>query len=178
MLPNNMPNNTPNNLLDKVKEFLIRLVKDSVFIAQLQQRSAEQLPAFLQDAGYGFSQDEFESATLQILDLKEQNQFHELSEAELVGAVGGWFRLYPKYPGWFSKPPRRLPRPIGGPIGGPIDGPIGGPIAQPMYGVVIEPPSDGSAPYPVPWSKPLPTPMPQPMYGVVIDQPHLYGADS
>lgn len=147
----------PNNILEKVKEFLIRLVKDSTFITQLQQRSVDQVQAFLQDAGYDFSQDEFESATLQILDLKEQNQFHELSEAELVGAVGGWLRLYPKYPGWFPKKPRRFP------IGG---GPIGDPIAQPMYGVVIEPPIDE---YPKPQPEPLPIPGPQPMYGVVIE---------
>ncbi|MEM7795030.1 MAG: Nif11-like leader peptide family RiPP precursor [Cyanobacteria bacterium P01_C01_bin.118] len=137
----------PNNILEKVKEFLIRLVKDSTFITQLQQRSADQVQSFLQDAGYDFSQDEFESATLKILDLKEQNQFHELSEAELVGAVGGWLRLYP---GWFLKKPGRFP--------------IDGPIVQPMYGVIIEPHD-----HPTPEPKPLPFPDPQPMYGVVIE---------
>ncbi|MBT9314433.1 Nif11-like leader peptide family RiPP precursor [Leptothoe spongobia] len=142
----------PNNILEKVKEFLVRLVKDSTFITQLQQRSADQVQSFLQDAGYDFSQDEFESATLKILDLKEQNQFHELSEAELVGAVGGWLRLYPKYSGWLFKRPGRFP--------------IDDPIAQPMYGVVIEPPADG---HPVPIPEPPPIPGPQPMYGVVIE---------
>ena len=84
----------PNNILEKVKEFLIRLVKDSAFITRLQTGSADQVQSLLQDAGYDFSQEDFESATLQILDLKEQNLFHELSEAELVGAVGGWMRRY------------------------------------------------------------------------------------
>lgn len=137
----------PTNILEKVKEFLIRLVKDSAFIAQLQTGSADQVESLLENAGYDFSQEDFETATLQILDLKEQNQFHELSEAELVGAAGGWLRRYPRYPGWFRKRPR----------------PIDGPIVQPMYGVIIEPPGDDH-----PKPQPLPGPTPQPMYGVVI----------
>lgn len=138
----------PNKILEKVKEFLIRLVKDSAFNQQLQASSDDRVQSLLQAAGYDFSQEEFESATLQILDLKEQNQFHELSEAELVGAVGGWFRRYPIFPGKF-------------PIG-PGGGFPGGPIVQPMYGVVIDPPKDED-PVPPPWDGP------QPMYGVVID---------
>ncbi|MGD1950475.1 MAG: Nif11-like leader peptide family RiPP precursor [Leptolyngbyaceae cyanobacterium] len=136
----------PTNLLEKVKEFLIRLVKDSVFITQLQTSSVDQVQSLLQDAGYDFSQEDFESATLQILDLKEQNQFHELSEAELVAAVGGWMRRYPRR--------RRPGRP-------PIDST--GLIVQPMYGVIIEPPVAHPKP------EPLPFPDPQPMYGVVIE---------
>ena len=158
----------PNTILEKVKEFLIRLVKDSAFASQLQNSPLDQVQSLLQDAGYGFSESEFESATLQILDLKEQNQFHELSEAELVGAVGGWLRRFPRYPGGeFPKRPGRFPK---------------DPIVQPMYGVVIGPPVDEGPkpkPLPTPYPKPLPTPYPQPLYGVVIgpvDSPQpMYG---
>ncbi|MEM9267024.1 MAG: Nif11 family protein [Cyanobacteria bacterium P01_F01_bin.13] len=142
----------PNTILEKVKDFLVRLVKDAAFATRLQDGSADQVQSLLQEAGYDFSQTEFESATLQILDLKEQNQFHELSEAELVGAVGGWLRRFPRYPGGrFRKRPDRFPK---------------DPILQPMYGVIIEPPVDD---YPKP--DPLPTPYPQPLYGVVIGPP-------
>lgn len=138
----------PNHVLDNVKKFLIRWVKDSTFVTQLQTGSTDQVQSLLQEAGYNFSQNDFESASLQILDLKEQNQFHELSEAELVGAVGGWLHLYPRHSGRFRRRPY----------------PIKDPIVQPMYGVVIEPP--GAEP---PDPNPHPLPSPQPMYGVVIE---------
>ena len=147
----------PHNILEKVKEFLIRLVKDSVFITRLQTGSADQVQSLLQDSGYDFSQEDFESATLQILDLKEQNQFHELSEEELVGAVGGWLRRFPSYPGQFPTKPGKFP----------ID--PTGPIVQPMYGVIVEPPLVEPPIDAYPKPKPLPFPDPQPMYGVVVE---------
>lgn len=140
-----------NTILEKVKEFLVRLVKDTAFVTQLQTNSIDQVQTLLQQAGYTFTNEEFETASLQLLDLKERDEFHELTEEELVGAVGGWIRGYP----------RPYPKPY--------------PIVQPMYGVIVEPPDQE---YPRP--KPYPTPQPmygvvispptdiQPMYGVVI----------
>ncbi|QYO62618.1 hypothetical protein [Leptolyngbya sp. 7M] len=138
-----------NTILEKVKGFLIRLVKDSAFVNQLQTSSIDQIQSLLHQSGYTFTNAEFETATIQLLDLKERDEFHELTEDELVGAIGGWMRRYP------------YPRPCHTPCSNPY------PI-QPMYGVIVEPPSDG---YPRPKPKPLPYPYPQPMYGVVISPP-------
>ncbi len=132
-------------ILEKVKDFLIRAVKDESFRTQLMSEKVEEVKKVMTDSGYNFSQEEFETATIQILDLKESGEFHELSEEELVSAVGGWGKdfqwrkIVPKYP-----------------------------IFQPMYGIVIEPPEDE---YPKPEPEPLPYPDPQPMYGIVIGPP-------
>lgn len=140
----------PNAIFERVKAFLIRIIRDEDFRTQLQTGVVEQTQKVLQDNGYTFSKDEFESATLKILELKEQDQFHELTEAELVAAVGGWLGREPiiqplygviidppkeDYPRPDSKPrpwPRPKPRPRP-----PGITPIRPPIAQPLYGVVI-----------------------------------------
>jgi predicted ribosomally synthesized peptide with nif11-like leader len=137
-------------ILEKVKDFLIRLVKDESFRAQLMSEKVEEVRKVMADSGYNFSQEEFETAAIQILDLKESGEFHELSEEELVGAFGGITSIsdrviQPLYgviywpPEGHPKPrPRPWPRPK------PID-------PQPMYGIVIEP---------------IDSPV-QPMYGVI-----------
>lgn len=125
-------------ILAKVKEFLIRLVKDEDFRTQLTSDKVEAARKVMADNGYDFSPAEFETAAIEILELKELGQITELTEEELVGAVGGWrddwwrddwHSRYPKYP-HDLKPIK------------PID-------PQPLYGVIIEPPI-------------------QAMYGVVI----------
>ncbi len=130
----------PINILENVKDFLVRLVKDTSFREQLQNNVADQAQQFLQDKGYTFSQEEFETASIQLLDLKERDEFHELTEAELVGAIGGFI--------WNGRPRFRRPKPIKDPI------------VQPMYGVIIEPPIA---------IDPYEPPIAQPMYGVVIE---------
>jgi predicted ribosomally synthesized peptide with nif11-like leader len=119
-------------IFEKVKDFLIKLVKDESFRTQLMSDKAEEVRKVMTDSGYIFSQDEFEKATIKILELKELGEFHELSEEELVGAVGGlryaWPpREYPTYPRPYPKPhPKPHPKPY------PND-------PQPLYGVVIDP---------------------------------------
>ena len=134
-------------ILAKVKEFIVRMVKDQDFRAELMSGKVEQIRTAMLESGYNFSIEEFETATLKILELKEAGEFHELSEEELVGAVGGYIRkapiIQPLY-GVIWWPPKPLPEPQ--PYPEPID-------VQPMYGVVIEPID----------------PIYQPMYGVVID---------
>jgi hypothetical protein len=148
-------------LLDRVKAFLIRLVKDSGFATQLSNLASDQVQQVLKDLGYSFSQEEFETASIQILELKERDEFHDLTETELVGAVGGWMQRFPRRGSRpsFYRPPFSQP-----------------PLVQPMYGVIIDPPDDY---VPLPAPNPLPDPLPQPMYGVVIDPPvtiqPLYG---
>lgn len=134
----------PMTILEKVKEFLIRLVKDRAFIEQLQASKDEQTQTVLQDAGYSFTQEEFETATIKLLDLKERDEFHELTEAELVGAIGGVIGQYP------------IIQPLYGVV---VDPPPG---KRPRLPYPWKPPIQ----HPYPWKPPI---QPQPMYGVVID---------
>ncbi|MCU0536684.1 MAG: Nif11-like leader peptide family natural product precursor [Hydrococcus sp. Prado102] len=138
------------NILEKVKEFLLRLVKDEAFRERLQTDSFDEARKILQDDGYNFSKEEFETAAIQLLDLKERGEFHELTEEELVGAVGGIAKANTNE--WAKKgkwqwcpvlPPKKFPKPCScQPL----------PQPQPMYGVVIDPKE----------------PIIQPMYGVVV----------
>ncbi|MEJ6484838.1 Nif11 family protein [Nostoc punctiforme UO1] len=135
-------------IFEKVKEFLIRIVKDEAFRSQLMSEKAEEVKKALENGGYNFSQKEFETAAIQILELKELGEFHDLSEEELVGAFGGLTSMsdriaQPLYGVIYWPPEEEYPKPTPKPW--PID-------PQPMYGIVIDP---------------LDPPL-QPMYGVVI----------
>lgn len=119
-------------LLERVKEFLVRLVKDQAFRTKLENSTIDERNKFLQDAGYSFSKEEFETATIQVLDLKEQGEFSELSEEELVAVAGGFVGrspiIQPMYGvvwwPWPSKPPTQ-PQPLYGAI------------ARPLYGAIV-----------------------------------------
>ncbi|BAY12285.1 Nif11-like leader peptide family RiPP precursor [Calothrix sp. NIES-2098] len=137
-------------ILEKVKEFLIRLVKDEDFRQQLMSEKIDEVKKFIADSGYNFSQEEFETATIKILELKELGEFHELTEQELLGAVGGFTKRYKPLP----------EEPIAQPMYGIIIEPIGI-DPQPMYGIVIEP------------IEPIKPIDPQPMYGIIISDPEL-----
>jgi predicted ribosomally synthesized peptide with nif11-like leader len=76
-------------ILEKVKNFLIRLVKDEAFRTQLMSEKTDEVIKVMEEGGYNFSQEEFETASIKILELKELGQFEDLSEEELVGAFGG-----------------------------------------------------------------------------------------
>jgi predicted ribosomally synthesized peptide with nif11-like leader len=122
-------------IFEKVKDFLVQLVKDDAFRTQLMSEKAEEVKKALENGGYNFSQQEFETAAISILELKELGEFHELSEEELVGALGGISRIkdtliQPLY-GVIYWPPKGYPKPGIKPK--PID-------PQPMYGIVIDPP--------------------------------------
>ncbi|MDJ0796782.1 MAG: Nif11-like leader peptide family natural product precursor [Calothrix sp. MO_167.B12] len=78
-----------NNIVEKVKDFLVRLVKDESFRTQLTNKKVEEVKKVLAENGYTFSQNEFEKAAIRILEFKELGEFHDLTEEELVGAVGG-----------------------------------------------------------------------------------------
>ncbi|MDJ0902902.1 MAG: Nif11-like leader peptide family RiPP precursor [Xenococcus sp. MO_188.B8] len=138
-------------ILDKVKNFLIRLVKDKSFRHQLMSEKVEEVKRLMVDGGFNFSQEEFEIATIQILELKELGHFEELSEEELVGAIGGLRYNWPpkEYP-YPTYPPYSKPFPRPQPIDEPIDKPIDI-YPQPLYGVIIGPPV-------------------QAMYGVVVSE--------
>ncbi|MBN4000525.1 Nif11-like leader peptide family RiPP precursor [Nostoc sp. LPT] len=76
-------------IFERVKEFLIRLVKDEAFYTQLMSDKLDEVIKVIEEGGYNFSQEEFETASIKILELKELGQFDDLSEEELVGAFGG-----------------------------------------------------------------------------------------
>ncbi len=132
-------------ILEKVKEFLIRLVKDESFRTQLMSDKVEEVRKVMADSGYNFSQEEFETAAIKILDLKESGEFHELSEEELVGAFGGWAfsepivqPLYgvvikPPEDGYPKPDPQPYPKPRPRPFPCVCKPPID---IQPMYGVI------------------------------------------
>lgn len=137
-------------ILEKVKDFIIKLVKDEDFRTQFMSEQVESVGKLLQDRGYNFSQEEFETAAIKILELKDIGQFDELSEAELVATVGGLVSITP-------------------------DSPI-----QAMYGVIVQPPEDYITPIipkpilkPRPRPLPKPWPQPQPMYGIIIQESPL-----
>ena len=104
-----------NTIVEKVKDFLVRFVKDESFRAQLTNKKIEEVRKVMADSGYTFSQNEFEKAAIKIIEFKELGEFHDLTEEELVGAVGGLKKFDLE----------------------DYDFPI-----QPMYGIVIWPPKD------------------------------------
>ncbi len=119
--------------LESVMRFYKSLVKDKDFRNQLETASnPEECSKIMQEAGYDFTQEEFETATAQILEnngLRDlDDSFRELSEEELELAFGG---VWLSYWGWWPEhplPPGTQERPIKPPI-----------QIQPMYGAVIKP---------------------------------------
>ena len=110
-------------ILEQVKEFLVRLVKDQTFRTQLENSAIDERNKVLEDAGYKFSKEEFETATIELIESKERGEFNELSEEEMVAVVGGYVGTRPIVQPMYGV--TWWPWPIK-----PID-----PIVQPMYGV-------------------------------------------
>ena len=128
-------------IFDKVKEFIIRIVKDEDFRTQLMSDKIDEVIKLMEEGGYDFSQEEFETASIKILELKELGQFDNLSEEELVGAFGGLtstnipiaqplYGIVVSPPEECVKPPIKwIPRPLPKPF----------PQPQPMYGIILNP---------------------------------------
>ena len=90
--------------LESVIRFYKRLVKDQDFRSQLETAaSPEECRKMMQEAGYDFTQEEFETATVQILEENKlrdlDDSFSELSEQELELAFGGMWSSY-----WDGRP--------------------------------------------------------------------------
>jgi predicted ribosomally synthesized peptide with nif11-like leader len=123
--------------LENVISFYKRLVKDKDFRSQMESAAnPSECRKIMREAGYNFTQEEFETATVQILEENKlrnlDNGLSELSEQELELAFGGFAN---SYWGWWRKPPPRYEEP-------PTEEPpiIKPPIdIQPLYGVVISP---------------------------------------
>jgi predicted ribosomally synthesized peptide with nif11-like leader len=118
------------NLFERLKEFLVRLVKDQSFRTQLDNGTVEERQQILKSAGYIFSKEEFETAAIHVLESKERGEFTELNEEELAGVLGGFMRgeliIQPMYGVVVSEPETVSWSPEE-------------PIFQPMYGVIIPP---------------------------------------
>ncbi len=78
------------NLFERLKEFLVRLVKDQSFRTELDNGTVEERQQILKSAGYIFSKEEFETAAIHVLESKERGEFTELTEEELAGVLGGF----------------------------------------------------------------------------------------
>ncbi|MDJ0744333.1 MAG: Nif11-like leader peptide family natural product precursor [Xenococcaceae cyanobacterium MO_167.B27] len=77
--------------IEHVKGFYQRLAKDETFKAQIQgSESKSECSQIVREAGYDFTQEEFEEFTAQLLDSSA-----ELDETELEAAVGGIDTLLP-----------------------------------------------------------------------------------
>ncbi len=136
-------------IFEKVKEFIIRLVKDEAFYTQLMSDKLDEVIKVIEEGGYNFSQEEFETASIKILELKELGQFDDLSEEELVGAFGGLINkkdavAQPLYgvialpPEECGKPPVKckwIPKPHPKPW--PLPGQGVHPPVQALYGVIV-----------------------------------------
>lgn len=77
------------SLFERLKEFLVRLVKDQSFRTELDNGTVEERQQILKSAGYIFSKEEFETAAIHVLESKERGEFTELNEEELAGVLGG-----------------------------------------------------------------------------------------
>ena len=115
------------NLFERLKEFLVRVVKDQSFRTELDNGTVEERQEVLKSAGYIFSKEEFETAAIQVLESKERGEFTELNEEELAGVLGGFVGgefpiIQPMY-GVVTWPPiiRWPPKP---------------PFPQPLYGII------------------------------------------
>jgi predicted ribosomally synthesized peptide with nif11-like leader len=105
---------------NKIKEFLIRIVKDDEFRASIEaQPKPEEQSKLLKESGYTFTSSEFDSAAIKILELSEQGLFTELDESELVAVMGGHTPIGDTWC-W------RKPKPCGD-------------VVVPLYGVSIPP---------------------------------------
>jgi len=124
------------SLFERVKEFLVRLVKDQSFRTELDNGTVEERQQILKSAGYIFSKEEFETAAIHVLESKERGEFTELNEEELAGVLGGLVRAELS----FTVP--QVPRPLYGvvfPEQETVSSSSEEPIAQPMYGVIVPP---------------------------------------
>lgn len=114
--------------LENVQAFYLRVAKDETFQAQLQDISSkDEANRIVNDAGYDFTQEEFEEYTTQLLEsTTSEGLFSDLDEKELETVFGG-FTGKPGAPPprfkWWWWPSKPHPQPLYG-------------VVQPVYGVV------------------------------------------
>lgn len=73
--------------IESAKAFYQRITTDPAFRAQIESYSSEERISFLQGTGYNFTEEEWETATAEILETSSPDE--ELNEAELAAIAGG-----------------------------------------------------------------------------------------
>ncbi|MDF5706983.1 MAG: Nif11-like leader peptide family natural product precursor [Nostoc sp. S4] len=98
---------------ENVRAFYEKLVSDEAFRSKMQQvQSKDECSRLVQEAGYDFTQEEFEEYTAQLLESNPDNsEIRDLNDQELETVFGGASSLIGSMP-----------------------------IAQPLYGVIFWPP--------------------------------------
>jgi predicted ribosomally synthesized peptide with nif11-like leader len=110
--------------LENVKAFYSRLANDEAFRIQMQGvESKDECSRIVKDAGYDFTQEQFEEYTVQLLEQNSENgsEIRDLNQKELEAVFGGASSI--------------LEKPIIRPLYGVIVRPW--PPVQAMYGVVV-----------------------------------------
>ncbi|MDB9305031.1 Nif11-like leader peptide family natural product precursor [Nodularia spumigena CS-591/12] len=85
--------------LEQVANFYEQVANDADFQAKIQSvNSKDECSQIVKDAGYDFTQEEFEEYTSQLLEAKaNEDELQDLSKEELVAVIGGLaFRLTPR----------------------------------------------------------------------------------
>ena len=76
--------------IENVEAFYKRLVDDKAFRTRIETaKSKQKCSQIVREAGYDFTQEEFEEFTAQLLDADAKANSQELSETDLEVAVGG-----------------------------------------------------------------------------------------
>ncbi|MEH1909618.1 MAG: Nif11-like leader peptide family natural product precursor [Nostoc sp.] len=114
--------------IENVQAFYIRVANDETFRAQLQDiPSKDEASRIVNDAGYDFTQEEFEEYTTQLLESStSEGELRDLDEKELETVFGGFTGKYDAQPSclkWWWRSPK--PQPLYG-------------VVQPLYGVVAQ----------------------------------------
>ncbi|WP_019501034.1 hypothetical protein [Pseudanabaena sp. PCC 6802] len=115
------------NTFNKLKEFIVRLIKDREFRSALERTERSKRTGFLADRGYAFTTESFETGAIELMSARQKGEFTDVSEEELAGVFGGYIGkapiIQPMYGViWWPWPIRPIR---------PID-------PQPLYGVVID----------------------------------------
>ncbi|MDZ8262447.1 Nif11-like leader peptide family natural product precursor [Nostoc sp. ChiQUE01b] len=115
--------------LENVQAFYARLANDEAFRAQIQRvTSKDEYSQIVKDAGYDFTQDEFEEYTAQLLESTDgKGELKDLNEKELEAVFGGASSIIGKSP---------IQQIYGLPVWPPIDWGKP-PDAHLMYGVIV-----------------------------------------
>ena len=90
--------------IESAKLFYTRVSSDEEFRNQLEQATTEERNRILQEAGYGFTTEEWETAKEQILSASDSDEI-ELSDAELAEVSGGIGYVY-GVPPFFPEDPK------------------------------------------------------------------------
>ena len=76
--------------VESAKAFYLRMGTDEAFMAQLDSASPEERINIAREAGYDFTQEDFEAATVQVL---ESDELTEDQLETVAGGVIGYARL-------------------------------------------------------------------------------------